>query len=638
MSIVSRIQGGVAVLIAALLPATGALAGPQDTGLAVPGRGVDVHLRDGRVNVKGHEGLCVETVARSGSNTLVVSRTPGAAAVTVRVNGVSRDLGETGRDEARMSGLRLARDGSLFYLRVFKTGDKRTDLVQDGIVRASWPRGTRVRLVGVNENWIRVFEDRPETPVRLIEYARSATGALVQPGRVLTAFSDCLPGGVRPIAGGLLIERFCSGSTGDLVRLDPATGTRRTLFRATGGIRFLPVEKEADLKRRVAAVTVSGTPAALHLFHAVSGLLLSQTGEVRACASDAEGLQSWNQSYRLRALALLWEKTGASVFADLARKSMRLTLAARDGPMRRAGTHRPGCGWSSRIYGNEPGTRLSLMINQAMIATALTTACRRLDGQCPPDLTHAISRTRRCLVSAHDPFFDESAGLYRIRPRVPFRFAGEIAPWNWQMSMAALLADEGREGASDRVRASRIAARFLDEWTFSQDGALWRYWPNARYREKALDRGAMAAQRFEDIGHAGISLQALADIGTYHVPRIQDAIGRRLDRVLDMGPAPPRDLDGAGPRSSRWFPSSGWARFATPRLSRAYAARVPGSLSADTIHAFATLYDPRAVFELTVDIHACALACARVRRLTYTRVEDFLQDNPFFTVGRHTDD
>ena len=91
-------------------------------------------------------------------------------------------------------------------------------------------------------------------------------------------------------------------------------------------------------------------------------------------SSDAEGLQSWNQSYRLRALTSLFEKTGEDVFARLALKSMRLTLAANDALQRRTGPDRPQCGWSSTIYGTNPGERLSLMINQAMIAGDWSTA------------------------------------------------------------------------------------------------------------------------------------------------------------------------------------------------------------------------------------------------------------------------
>jgi hypothetical protein len=87
----------------------------------------------------------------------------------------------------------------------------------------------------------------------------------------------------------------------------------------------------ADRPDGEAVLTVSGSPSGMNFYYAATGLLAAQTGEVRACSSDAEGLQSWNQSYRLRALAALYEKTGDPVFAALARKSIRLTLAAQDG-------------------------------------------------------------------------------------------------------------------------------------------------------------------------------------------------------------------------------------------------------------------------------------------------------------------
>ena len=168
----------------------------------------------------------------------------------------------------------------------------------------------------------------------------------------------------------------------------------------------------------------------------------------------------------------------------MALKSMRLTLAANDALHDRVDAKAPQCGWSSTIYGTDPGERLSLMINQAMIAKALTQSCKALGGLCAQELADEIAGTNTCLIRKFERDFDAVHGLYRINGDIDFRFAGKLAPWNWQVTFAGIL-DASAEPEMQQ-RAANMVRTFLDEWERDENGGLWRYWPEGYYLEKGL--------------------------------------------------------------------------------------------------------------------------------------------------------
>ena len=74
------------------------------------------------------------------------------------------------------------------------------------------------------------------------------------------------------------------------------------------------------------------------------------------------------------------------------------------------------------------------MINQSVILNALTDGCEKLGDLCAAQIKSEIERTRLCLSRQFEPDFDVAIGLYRIGKNEEFRFAGQLAPWNWQVS------------------------------------------------------------------------------------------------------------------------------------------------------------------------------------------------------------
>lgn len=599
--------------------------------LVLPAQATTIDLKSGIVRRKGVSGQCVEKVSRAGPNTLVISKSPGDDTPLVSLNGAPQNMGMETGSGARLGTIQASRDGALFWLRQWKTGDKQTELLQDGRILRSWPAGSAVRLLRVTESELLLLVDERGASPQLQSISRQELAGGAPFAAVLIDFEACVPERLRLGKTHVWAQLACADERGaGIFRIPLDTGTIGLPDIRSASSAFVSLPKSPDRTGKLAVASVSGSEAGLQFYFAVKGLLLAQAGETRACSSDAEGLQSWNQSYRLRSLATLYEKTGVQAFADLAVKSMKLTLAAQDGLHARTGPNIPACGWSSKIYSSESGDRLSLMINQAVIANALTEGCQSLGQACPPQLQAQISETAGCLASSFEADFDKSAGLYRIRKGLEFRFAGAVAPWNWQLSFAALL--KGLSDETLQARASTIVEKFLHEVEQAPEGALWRYWPKTYYLEKGLNQTAIQEQRFEDTGHAGISLMGLADMeDVFDVP-LTESVSERTAYLLEFGPETPRDLDGSGPRSPKWFPAGGWASAAPGVLTAAYAGLVPGASAADTLFAYASLFDPKADFDLTLDLQLCGETCQPHQSLSYDSWQAFLDNNPFFSL------
>ncbi|WP_299479400.1 hypothetical protein [uncultured Roseibium sp.] len=600
--------------------------------LILPAQDVSVDLKSGVVTRKKVSGQCLETVSNSGPFQLIVRRKAGDDVPDVTINGARQNWVAEAAGPARLGAVRLARDGSMVLLRTWKTGQKQTELLQDGRIVHQWKRGSSPKLLKFTEDAVLILESQSGHSWHLNLYPRHQDGRIEARSRTLVDFGNCQPGRLR-IAGNVLWAQLdCGkGRQNGVYRINLETGDIGSPVLVSPAAEFAAVPKAAVPANGQTVAVVSGTPAALQFYYAVTGLLLSQPGEVRACASDAEGSQSWNQSYRLRSLATLFEETGSELFAALALKSMRLTLAAQDGKHGRAGPSTPACGWSSTIYGQNPDERLSLMINQAMIGNSLASSCRKLGKFCPISVSQDIEASNKCLALGFEEDFDEQAGIYRIGSDVDFRFAGNYAPWNWQIAFAALLAE--LPDAGQRTRAQHIVRTFLNEWQTDDNGGLWRYWPRAYYSEKGVAPAQIEDQRFEDTGHAGITLLSLSDFTAGGSAETTELVRKRLDYLLSFGDETSRDLNGDGPKGHRWFPAGGWSHFASKEFTRVYGAPVPGRYSADTLYAYARLFDPSADFHLSLEILTCTKTCLKEVRREYSSWQSFLSDNPFFKVS-----
>jgi len=598
----------------------------------IPARNVRVSLPDGMITTKGIADPCLETVTWAGNHELIVTRKVGDDQARVFLDGQRLDFSVNDTGMARIGSIRLARDGSTVHVRTWKSGTRNIELLQNNAVRMAWPAGTAVRPIRYDRRSLTLLVRKQHANAELLRFYRDDDGAINTVGKNLFTFEKCAPGTIRPIRGGFLVHLPCRNGEAALHFLDPKTGILSPVLKSGTAVSFPPIRKTGSLKKRIAVVSVEGSSSAINFYHAVTGLLLGQTGEPKSCASDAEGLQSWNQSYRLLALSELYRKTGEPVFAGLAAKSMENTLGAVNSAIGRTKGPNPECAWSSLIYSAKPNRPLSLLVNQAVIGNALSQGCSILGSQCGQARKQKIAALKQCLTESYEPDFDPGSGLYRIQKDAAFRFAGELAPWNWQISFAALIAGTESPNVDYSSRAKRITEQFLSEFEGTDDGALWRYWPHAYYTESGLSAEAISKKRYEDTSHAGISLMSLVHFEAGRSSLVHTTVARRLDTIINAGPEPARDLDGRGPRSPRWFPAIGWAEFAGTSYAARFAQGAAGSRSAKALYTHARLFEPDAEFKLKIRIFACDNACVEWKREDYSSPSSFLFDNPMFQI------
>ncbi|MEM8793957.1 MAG: hypothetical protein AAGE61_00205 [Pseudomonadota bacterium] len=619
--------------------------------------GYEIALKGKKTSFNTHTGkLTIRGISRKGlvsaqrRSNLLLSRyfEDGGFRETVELNGEILVDGRDTSDIARVSGFRTDRDGSFVYVRITKGPDGQVTLVQDGDPVLTWRRNSRISILSYDRKSLVTAEyDQARQRTVFLRYMRLENGRISSEPQPIGALEDCALLGARITKTSIIAQTYCDPSKGsDLVEISLETGEQSGIAAGSADEMISPIRPRE--KGAISVLTIDGNPNGKQAFHAIAGLFLSSLGEPMSLASDEAGRQSWAQSYRTRTLGLLFEKTGHPVFASLATRAMTNTLMQDNRRLGLTGPFNPSCAWASRIYSQDGKSPVSFLVNQAMIASALTRTCERLGTSCPSKLKAAIERKNRCLIAAYEPHFDHKHGLYRIQYGAPFRFDGIWAPWNWQMSLLPVLVNVARSQENDTLknRAASIANRFVESWSEQENGVTWRYWPRPYYdgwqsedriSQNRPEQRTHIPKRFEDTNHAGISLLGLADSGYRNAlpESMADGLTRRIDTLIEAVPGSPRDLDGQGPRSPQWIPGGGFAAFATDELDKLYAAKLPASVSSDQHLAYAMLFDPKEPFDLRIELRQCdETGCSTRVDKRYNSVSDFLSDNPLFTIRR----
>ncbi len=613
--------------------------------IELKGRNFSFNTATGLATHNGVSMRGLNSAARKGEFELRSYWEKGGFRPTVRFGSTTIVDGKDLSDVSRMGGFRFDRTGSYVYIRTVKGPKARVELIHDGQVALQWPRLAVVSVLAYGRDAlvVSVF-DKSAQRTRFYSHARS-NGEIDPDGRLLGAFEGCAQLAAKAVRSDIVLEIYCNADKGsDLASLDMNTGRLTRLLATDADEMFVP--QLGRVKRTLSALSVSGSPAATKAFHAIAGVLLRGLGEPVSLASDEAGKQSWAQSYRTLALAVLYRKSGHPVFADLATRAMRNTLSVRNADIGISGRFNPAAAWASRIYSTDRRSPVSLQINQAMISGSLLRACEILAAKCPEDLRQKIEANASHLVSSYEQQFDKASGLYRIQYGAPFRFDGIWAPWNWQLTWAAVLDRVGTAKNKPHLsaRADSIADSFVRTWERGPEGALWRYWAPGYYRgwrqedRVSLHRPARKSEpvpkRFEDINHAGLSLMGLVQTGYQLKPVHEQALQLTLDRLLGHGAILPRDIDGNGPRTPRWLPGAGWDAFATANLRTRYSKRVPGAASGHQLLAYANLIEPSQPFQLTLTHKTCSGGkCSTAETWSFDSLAEFLVDNPLFRIS-----
>ena len=509
------------------------------------GKGFSFNTQTGEATQKGVTMPGLNAVARKGDFEFRTFWESGGFRPTLTFNRQKIVDGRDVSDVSRVGGFRFDRSGSYVYVRTTKGPKAKVKLIQDGHMVLSWPRLTAVSVLAYDlSSMTLAVYDKARRRTQFYRYWRNESG-MASDGQIVGELTDCSVLSAKVAGRQIIIQAYCDPSQGsDLLALDIHTGKVKTLLATAADEILAPQVKRQ--KGALSVLSVSGSQNAKMAYHAIAGTLMTSLGEPMSLGSDEAGKQSWSQSYRTLALAKLYKKSGHPAFAQLARRAMSNTLANQNANLGLYGRFNPSCGWASRIYSNDKRSPVSFQINQAMISGALLRSCETLGAQCPAKLRSEIAENAACLVRAYEPHFNTSSGLYRIQYGAPFRFDGIWAPWNWHLTWAVVL---DRVGASQnvpmlRARANSIAEKFLNSWSFGEQGALWRYWAPRYYegwgpgdkisKHRPKQRADKSPKRYEDINHAGLSLMGLSALEKNLSQPIKTAV--RVDPRPPLGP------------------------------------------------------------------------------------------------------
>ncbi len=557
-------------------------------------------------------------------------------------------------DVSRIGSFRFDKKGDFVYIRSTKGPKSLVKLIYNDNTVLTWPRLTQVKIVAfkAKKMIVSVYEEETRT-TSFLKYKRLPSGTIQSSPEKIGQLDGCSILSAKAIKSGILLQTYCNPQRGsDIQLLDFASHKLHPVMSSNNDniLAFhLKDKKNKKYKKSTPILSITGTPNALQLYHAISGSLIKMTGEPMSLASDEAGKQSWGQSYRTLTLAELYEKTQHNVFAKLATQAMWATIRQQNKFLDINQPHNPSCAWASRIYSNDGKTPLSFMINQAMISNSLIKSCKKLAHQCKTQLKQVINENATCLVNSYEHLFMKEEGLYRIPYGSNFRYDGIWAPWNWHLTWAGVLKHVGAENnniAFNR-RAINIVEKFVDTWEVTQEKTpriLWYYWPPQYYQgwsdqdKVSLSRPKqnpkdLSKQRYEDLNHAGISLLGLWFTNYSLTTELSKKLQNTMSHLLSEGALLHRDMNGDGPHHPRWALASGWHQYSSPALKKRYTHQLPGNTSNSKHLAYALLSNTKDKFNLTFTLSYCELAqCETQQTWSWSNMNDFLANNPLFEI------
>ena len=581
---------------------------------------------------------------KRGGRELVQTWEQGSFQPTIRLDGKTIQDGKDYANLRQLSNIRLSATGSLTFLLRQRGQKAPVELLQDFKTVFQWPHRTPVKTLGpIGQRFLISMSDPKELEIKWLAFRTDEEGTILpQTLSEIGSLRDCSVLQNRPVRSGILINATCTNAGPASLFHLAFDGTMTTIASQERDVllaRGLLKKGDDKLQRgEFTAYSAAGTDSALHFYHAIYGALMSNLGEPGSFASDAGGRQSWSQTYRTTAIGELYKKVKHPALADLAINAMSSTLSNQNRFRRVSGKFNPACGWASQVYSIDKSSPVSLFVNQAFIASSLKRTCANLDDQCSAALGTKIGTTLSCLSDHYGKQFDSKTGLYRIAHQSPFRFDGIWAPWNWQLSMAHMLA---KDAPSSDAQARGMVDRFSREVRYQNTSTLWTYWPEIYYhgwqqaQNVSMNRPVQKPakpKRAEDISHAAITLMAICDIGMSE--KLRNGLRSRLHTIMSDGVEQRKYLDLTGPRDTRWTPSVGWDCLGSKKLAKRFTHAMRGGATGQKLAAYARLFDPAAPFDLKLNILRCTTEkCRPVRTLSYASPQDFLTDNPFFRIS-----
>lgn len=593
------------------------------------------------------------SVSRRGEQILQRYWQEGAYRLTTSFNQKILVDGKDLDDVSRISSFRFNKQGEFAFIKSRKGPHAIVELILNNQSILSWPRLQSVKIMAFTEEQLIVsVYSQKKLQTEFWRYKRFSSALLKPEGELLGVLKNCSLLSSKVIAQGILLQTYCRPALGSDVRLLSFKEKKIKIIKESDDDEYFAYGLSKQ-KKKIALLSVSGSASGKQFFHGISGVLLKQLGEPMSLASDEAGKQSWSQSYRTLTLAELYKKTEHPVFAVLAVNAMENTLLQRNRLLNIDEPFNPDCAWASRIYSKDGKTAISFMINQAMIMNSLIQSCEKTGKYCVSKLRKKIFKNARCLIDGYEDLFVPEQGIYRIPYASNFRFDGIWAPWNWQVSWAALLKSTGNYYHQENLlkRADKITHEFVSSWFYSNhlaSRAYWYYWHPLYYKgwsaKQKISSSIVSSkaknlfsQRVEDINHAGISLLALSFMNFKLSDKQSNALRNTSRYLLELNAILARAMNGTGPEHPRWDLGAGWLISGDPLFSEYYSRNKPGAVSSDQHFAYALLSDKNKPFSLQLTLSLCdAKGCQVQTKWSYFNIRSFLYNNPLFEIRQIT--
>ncbi len=333
-----------------------------------------------------------------------------------------------------------------------------------------------------------------------------------------------------------VITCFFDSNGNKLYNIYAVNGITRNVKKVSENIAKLvtfPIQKDAASdKMEVDFYDIQDNDR--YLFNALR--IFCEGNDAFAYGNNFRGRLTWDESYRLRGLWELYNKTHEPIFKDRIDNVISALLHATNQYTGIASSDwNPSFTWSSKCYSldYEP---VALLVLDAEIISAMLMVCN-LGGGAGNNKEVIISQAKK-IYNYYEPLYDK--GHYHLPKGMPMWFDGIEVPYNYQNAMAEVALGLYWETREQKYldRCNELLTTFVAEWTIENNRVLWHYWPLSYYAGWEDDGRSVHTpssspstdKAYEDASHAGISVRLICKY-LENVPNgvIRDEIKQKIE-------------------------------------------------------------------------------------------------------------
>lgn len=316
-----------------------------------------------------------------------------------------------------------------------------------------------------------------------------------------------------------ITSRIGEGAEKDynLYYYDPVTEQKPVAYIKGSPDRLVFYTDQNEYAKGVVVDRLKADENAEFLFNSYR-VMLEEKEEPFSKGNDYRGRIAWNESYRIRGLTELYQKTQDVRIREQLERAMLSVMLSRNGELGlEESEFLPSFLWCEKAYSIEEEP-VSIIIDNCEILGALLYPLT--EGVITEDFKgyKDIVDTAKCAYDFYETTYAD--GHYYLPYNYPMAYDGAKVPWNWQNSMAEVSLDlyllTGEIKYLDKCH--ELIVSFRDEWVEENNRIYWHYWPQSHYsgwipKDDVSSNTPMLEsvedELFEDTSHAAISLRFL---------------------------------------------------------------------------------------------------------------------------------